>query len=91
MAAPLFSDHVNYILNGRLVELFDARETIYVESVSAALAEGLLTPNTEICPWVFTPRISDILRLAEMFKTHGFNVLTLWSWDNADWREYVTP
>ena len=91
IAAPLFSDHVNYILNGRLVELFDARETIYVESVSAALAEGLLTPNTDICPWVFTPRVHDILRLSEMFKAKGFNVLMLWSWENPDWREYVTP
>ena len=91
MAAPLFSDHVNYILNGRLVELFDARETIYVESVSAALADGLLMPNNEICPWVFTPRVSDILRLTEAFKAKGFNVLKVWSWDNPDWRAYVTP
>lgn len=91
MAAPLFSDHVNYVLNGRLAELFDARETIYVESVSAALADGLVTPNDEICPWVFTPRVSDILRLAAAFKAKGFKVLTIWSWENPDWRAYVTP
>lgn len=91
IAAPLFSDHVNYILNGRLVELFDARETIYVESVSAALSEGLLVPNEEICPWIFTPRVHDILRLADMFKIKGFKVLMLWSWENPAWRDYVTP
>ena len=90
VAAPLFSDHINYILNGRLCEIFDARETIYVESVSAALADGLLVPNAEICPWVFTPRIGDVLRLAEMFKAKGFNVLTYWSWENPDWKNYVT-
>ena len=43
-----------------------------------------------MCPWVFTPRISDIMRLKEVFKAKGFNVLMMWSFENPDWRSYVT-
>lgn len=89
-AAPLFGDYVNYIINGRLAEIYDAKETIYIESISAAVKEGLITPQQDMCPWVFTPRISDIMRLAEVFKGSGFNVLMMWSFDNPNWRSYVT-
>lgn len=89
-AAPLFGDYVNYIINGRLAEIYDAKETIYIESISAAVKEGLITPQQDMCPWVFTPRISDIMRLAEVFKSSGFNVLMMWSFDNPNWRSYVT-
>lgn len=90
IAATLFGDYVNYIIHGRLAEVYDARETIYVESISAAVNEGLITPQQDICPWVFTPRISDIMRLAEVFKAKHFNVLMMWSFDNPSWRSYVT-
>ena len=91
VAAPIFGDCVNYILNGRLYEIYDARDTIYIESIAAAVLNGTITPDDNLCPWVFTPRISDILRLSELFKSHGFNVLMLWSYENPDWRAYVTP
>ena len=90
IAATLFGDYVNYIIHGRLAEVYDARETIYVESISAAVNDGLITPQQDICPWVFTPRISDIMRLAEVFKAKKFNVLMMWSFDNPNWRDYVT-
>lgn len=89
-AAPLFGDYVNYILNGRLNELYDARETIYIESISEAVSNGLITPDKNMCPWIYTPRVTDILRLAELFKARNFNVLTFWSLENPDWRQCVT-
>ena len=91
VAAPIFGDCINYILSGRLHEIYDARETIYVESIASAVLNGTIVPNNNMCPWVFTPRIADILRLAELFKSRGFNVLMLWSFDNTNWRGYVTP
>ena len=90
IAATLFGDYVNYIIKGRLAEVYDARQTIYVESIAAAVNEGLITPNNNMCPWIFTPRISDIMRLREVMKARGFNVLTMWSFDNPEWRSYVT-
>ena len=89
-AAPLFGDYVNYILNGRLNELYDARETIYIESISEAVSSGLITPDKNMCPWIYTPRVTDILRLAELFKARNFKVLTFWSLENPDWRQCVT-
>lgn len=89
-AAPIFGDCVNYILNGRLTEIYDARNTIYVESIAAAVSSGLITPDNNMCPWIFTPYISDVLRLKEIFSAHGFNVLTIWSYENPDWRAYAT-
>lgn len=89
-AAFIFGDSVNYILNGRLNEIFDARVTIYIENIASAVLNGMITPNKDMCPWVFTPKVSDVLRLAELFTAHGFHVLTLWSYENPDWRGYVT-
>lgn len=89
-AAPLFGDYVNYIIHGRLAEIYDARETIYVESIAAAVNEGLITPQLDMCPWVFTPRVSSILQLATVFKAKGFNVLMMWSYENPDWRKFVS-
>lgn len=90
-AAVLFSGYVNYILNGRLDEIFDAKNTVYVENVAKYIASDIVTPQTNICPWIFTPHINDILRLAELCKSKGFKVLTVWSFDNnSDWRAYVT-
>ena len=89
-AAPIFGDCVNYILHGKLQEIYDARETIYIESIAAAAQSGMITPDKNMCPWIYTSRITDVMRLAELFKGCGFNVLTLWSYDNPAWRDYVT-
>ena len=90
-AAPLFGQYVNYILYGKLQEIYDAKQVIYIESIAAAVNEGLITPNKNMCPWVFTQRITNIMRLAEVFRAKGFHVLTFWALDNPDWRAYVTP
>lgn len=91
LAAVLFGDYVNYIVRGKIEEIYDARETIFIESVAAALADGIICPNKHMCPWVYTERVTDILALAEMFRSRGFTVLMLWSFDNnPTWRQYVT-
>lgn len=89
-AAPLFSDYVNYILKGKLQEIYDAKNTFYIESIAAYVSSGVITPQSNICPWVFTNRITDILRMKELFQSVGFNVFVFWSFDNPDWKHLVT-
>jgi len=43
-----------------------------------------------MCPWIYTPRIVDIQRLAEICRAKGFNVLTLWSDANRHWGHLMT-
>lgn len=90
LAAPLFGDYVNYIIKGEINEIYDAQRTIYIESVAAALREGIITPKENMCPWVFTERIGDIMRLAELFRAQGFNPLLMWSYGNEKWKINVT-
>lgn len=89
-AAPLFGMYVNYILHGKLCEIFDAKNTYYIESIAAYVSSGAIKPQSNICPWVFTNRISDMLRLKELFASVGFNVFLYWSYDNPDWKHLVT-
>jgi hypothetical protein len=90
LAAPLFGNYVNYIIKGELKEIYDAKLTIYIESVAAALRLGIITPKENMCPWVYTERIGDILRLAELFRMQGFNPLLIWSYENEKWKVNVT-
>lgn len=90
IAAQLFSDRVNYVLNGRLEEIYDARFTYYINSIAEYFKQGIVTPRDDMCPWIYTPRVRDILRLAEICRSYGFKVLTLWSADNPDWRDKMT-
>lgn len=90
LAAPLFGKYVNYIIYGELDEYYDAKHVIYIESVAAALRAGIITPQKNMCPWVFTSRITDIIRFLELFRAMGFNPLPIWSYDNPKWRLYVT-
>ena len=91
IAAQLFSDRVNYILKGRLTEIFDAKFTYYIDNIAEYFKSGVVKPDDNMCPWIFTPRIHDVLRLAEICRNCGFKVLTFWSRDNANWRDQVTP
>ena len=91
IAAQLFSDRVNYILEGRLEEIFDARFTYYINSIAEYFKNQVVTPREDMCPWIYTPRITDVLRLAEICRNAGFTVLTLWSDANRNWSEYMTP
>lgn len=91
IAASLFGDYINYIMRGKIDEIYDAKETVFIESVSAALNDGLICPNKNMCPWIYTERVTDIMRLQEQFTAKGFHVLTLWSFENnPDWRGCVT-
>lgn len=90
IAAQLFSDKVNYILNGRLEEIFDARFTYYINNIAEYFKQEIVTPRADMCPWIYTPRISDIQRLAEICRTKGFSVLTLWSDANRNWSYLMT-
>lgn len=91
IAAQLFSDRVNYILEGRLEEIFDARFTYYINNIAEYFKKQIVTPREDMCPWIYTPRITDVLRLGEICRNAGFNVLTLWSDANRNWSEYMTP
>lgn len=91
IAAQLFSDRVNYILEGRLEEIFDARFTYYINNIAEYFKNQVVTPREDMCPWIYTPRITDVLRLAEICRNAGFTVLTLWSDANRNWSEYMTP
>lgn len=90
IAAQLFSDRVNYILNGRLEEIFDARFTYYINNIAEYFKQEIVTPRDDMCPWIYTPRISDIQRLAEICRAKGFSVLTLWSDANRNWSYLMT-
>lgn len=91
IAAALFGDYVNYIMRGKIDEIYDARETIFIQSVAAAVAEKLICPSKHMCPWIYTERVTDIFVLAELMTANGFNVLMLWSFDNnTNWRGFVT-
>ena len=90
IAAQLFSDRVNYILEGQLTEIFDARFTYYINSIAEYFKQDIVTPRDDMCPWIYTPRISDIQRLAEICRAKGFNVLTLWSDANRNWGHLMT-
>lgn len=90
IAAQLFSDRINYILNGRLEEIFDARFTYYINNIAEYFKQEIVTPRDDMCPWIYTPRISDIQRLAEICRAKGFSVLTLWSDANRNWSYLMT-
>jgi len=65
IAASLFGDYINYIMRGKIDEIYDAKETVFIESVSAALNDGLICPDKNMCPWIYTERVTDIMRLQE--------------------------
>jgi DNA-binding transcriptional MocR family regulator len=90
IAAQLFSDKVNYVLQGRLEEIFDARFTYYINSIAEYFKQGIITPQEGKYPWIYTPKISDIQRLAEICRNAGFVVLTMWSDANRNWGSLMT-
>lgn len=90
LAAQLFSDKVNYILNGRLEEIFDAKFTYYINNIAEYFKNEIVTPREDMCPWIYTPRVTDIMRLAEICRNKGFNVLTMWSDNNRNWGYLMT-
>lgn len=89
-AALYFRDYINYIFKGKLEEKFDAQNTIYVENILESMKDGTINPNDGRKYWCFTKYISNVLALQSYGSSIGFNVLALWSQDNAKYRAMFT-
>lgn len=91
LAANLFADYLNYILKGKIEEVYDAKKTLYIESVASALKNKEIIADGEHKFWCYTKYINDILRIETLARQCGFNVLSLWSRDNPKYKELWTP
>lgn len=88
LAGNLFADYLNYIIQGKIENVFDAQQTLYIESVANALQSGLVEGHKF---WCYTKYINSILRIETLAREAGFNVLSLWSRDNPQlWTEEKT-
>ena len=90
LAANLFADYLNYILKGKIEEVYDAKKTLYIESVASALKNKEIIADGEHKFWCYTKYINDILRIETLARQCGFNVLSLWSRDNPKYKELWT-
>lgn len=90
LAANLFADYLNYILKGKIEEVYDAKKTLYIESVASALKNKEIIADGEHKFWCYTKYINDILRIETLAWQCGFNVLSLWSRDNPKYKELWT-
>lgn len=91
LAANLFADYLNYILKGKIEEVYDAKKTLYIESVANTLKNKEIVADGEHKFWCYTKYINDILRIELLARQCGFNVLSLWSRDNPKYKELWTP
>lgn len=90
LAANLFADYLNYILKGKIEEVYDAKKTLYIESIASALKNKEIIADGEHKFWCYTKYINDILRIETLARQCGFNVLSLWSRDNPKYKELWT-
>ena len=90
LAGNLFADYINYILKGKIEEVYDAKKTLYIESVAAALKDKVIIADDEHKFWCYTKYINDILRIENLARQCGFNVLSLWSHDNPKYKDLWT-
>lgn len=90
LAATIFADYVNYILEGKIEEIFDAKQTYYIETIAAALKNKMLIADGNHRFWCYTPYIQDILRIEELAKQCGFHTLSLWSKENKKYQSQWT-
>lgn len=91
LAGNLFADYINYILKGKIEEVYDAKKTLYIESVATALKDRVIVADGEHKFWCYTKYINDILRIETLARQCGFNVLSLWAQDNPKYKELWTP
>lgn len=84
-AAMYFRDYVNYIIDGRIENKFDALETIFVDSIVNYINQGKLKPKNDKRIWCYTKYISNELRIEAAAKAQGFNVISLWSDTNHNY------
>ena len=90
LAGNLFADYINYILKGKIEEVYDAKKTLYIESVATALKDRVIVADGEHKFWCYTKYINDILRIETLARQCGFNVLSLWAQDNPKYKELWT-
>lgn len=90
LAGNLFADYINYILKGKIEEVYDAKKTLYIESVATALKDKVIVADGEHKFWCYTKYINDILRIETLARQCGFNVLSLWAQDNPKYKELWT-
>ena len=90
LAGNLFADYINYILKGKIEEVYDAKKTLYIESVATALKDRVIVADREHKFWCYTKYINDILRIETLARQCGFNVLSLWAQDNPKYKELWT-
>ena len=90
LAGNLFADYINYILKGKIEEVYDAKKTLYIESVATALKDRIIVADGEHKFWCYTKYINDILRIETLARQCGFNVLSLWAQDNPKYKELWT-
>ena len=90
LAGNLFADYLNYIIQGKIENVFDAQQTLYIESVANALQSGLVKPGEGHKFWCYTKYINSILRIETLAREAGFNVLSLWSRDNPNYKQLWT-
>lgn len=90
LAANLFADYLNYIIKGKIENIYDAKQTIYIEGVAQALLDGRIRADGKHHFWCYTKYIGDILRIEMLAQQAGFNVLSLWAKDNQKYKELWT-
>lgn len=90
LAGNLFADYINYILKGKIEEVYDAKKTLYIESVATALKDRVIVADGEHKFWCYTKYINDILRIEALARQCGFKVLSLWAQDNPKYKELWT-
>lgn len=86
LAASIFTNYINDIFEGKIENAYAAQQTLYIESVIAALKNGLIKPG--VCKfWCYTQYIRDILRIEEIAKQQGFKTIALWNRDNTKYKK----
>lgn len=89
LAANLFEDYLNFIVKGKLQEVYAAQETVVIESVGAALRDGTIKPGRKF--WCYAQRIADELYIEKLAREAGFKTVSLWSSANVSWKDQYTP
>ena len=76
--------------SNEIENIYDAKQTIYIEGVAQALLDGRIRADGEHHFWCYTKYIGDILRIEMLAQQAGFNVLSLWAKDNQKYKELWT-
>ena len=89
-AAYYFEDYINYILRGKLENKYDAKKTIFIDNVIAALKMGIIAPQQGKKFWCYTKYVHDAQQIESVARQQGFNALALWSPSNPAYHNEFT-